>query len=114
MCAGGQPGHVAPNGLVAAAANTSRLGSAHGVPEPRRTNYKPIGRRTKSWIVGIRVAQLCVRVLQIVGAIGILVLMILIDNVDPLTSWVLRLTVSGASLSLSLSAVFPARGNNAG
>ncbi len=69
------------------------LGSAHEVLGPRRNNYKPMGRRTKSFIVGLRRVQLGLRVLELVGALGILVMMILISHVDPVTAWVTRLTV---------------------
>jgi hypothetical protein len=52
-----------------------------------------MSRRKKQWIVRIRFVQLIARVLQLNGAIGLLVLMIIINNVDPLYAWVLRFTV---------------------
>jgi len=52
-----------------------------------------MSRRTKSWVVGMRVVQQGLRGLQLIGAVGILVLMILINNVDMLVSWVMRITV---------------------
>lgn len=66
--------------------------SAQAVPEPRK-QYKALGPRTKWWIKWLRIAQICWRVLQLVAAAGILFLMIIIDNVNPLTAWVLRITV---------------------
>ncbi len=53
-----------------------------------------MSRSTKSWIKGMRVVQLVLRVLELIGAIGLLTLMILTDNVEDLTAWVLRITVS--------------------
>lgn len=49
---------------------------------------------TKAWIKAIRVVQLLARFLELVGATGILVLVILITNIPSLTVWVLRITVS--------------------
>lgn len=74
-------------------ANHRGNGSAHEVLGQRRTDFRQMGRRTKGWIKGMRVVQLGLRVLELNGAIGILVLMILINNVEPLTAWVMRITV---------------------
>ena len=52
-----------------------------------------MSRRTKQWIVWIRWFQLGLRVLQLNGALGLLILTILITNVNEVTSWVLRITV---------------------
>lgn len=61
------------------------------VPEPRK-QYKLLGPRTKSWIRGLRTAQLFLRVLEAIGAAGVLFLFIIIDNVSSLTAWILRIT----------------------
>ena len=61
--------------------------------------YKPMGPTTKQFIVWMRKVQLGLRVLELVGGIGLLGLMILITKVDSLTSWVLRITVSRLSTS---------------
>ena len=53
-----------------------------------------MSRSTKGWIKGMRVVQLVLRVFELIGAIGLLTLMILTDNVEDLTAWVLRITVS--------------------
>lgn len=66
--------------------------SAQAVPEPRK-QYKVLGPRTKGWIKWLRIAQICFRVLQLIAAAGILFLFIIIDNVNLLTAWVMRITV---------------------
>lgn len=71
---------------------TSRNSSAHMVPG-QRSNFRTMGRKTKSWIKGMRVVQLLLRACELVGAVGLLVLMILMTNVDALTGWVVRITV---------------------
>lgn len=53
---------------------------------------------TKAWIKAIRVVQLLVRLLQFIGATGILVLVILITGMPGITTWVLRITVCLASI----------------
>jgi len=52
-----------------------------------------MGRRTKSWIKYMRVVQLVCRALELVGAVGLLILTILLNNIEPLAGWVLRITV---------------------
>ena len=42
----------------------------------------------------MRILQLLFRVLQLIAALGILVLMILIKKVDSVTGWIMRITVS--------------------
>ncbi len=73
--------------------------SAHEILAGRRS-YTPMSRWTKRWIVWMRAVQLGLRVLQLGGAVGILVLMILITNVDPMAAWVMRITVRRAAPSL--------------
>ncbi|KAK3944798.1 hypothetical protein QBC46DRAFT_278791 [Diplogelasinospora grovesii] len=58
----------------------------------RNMNFKRVGPRAKSWIKGSRWAQWFLRILELVGAVGLLILMILINNVDSLTGWVMRIT----------------------
>lgn len=57
--------------------------------------------RAKQWIVWIRWALLGLRVLQLVAALGVLVLMILITDVHEQTSWLLRILVSSQDLGSS-------------
>jgi hypothetical protein len=52
-----------------------------------------MGPRTKSWIKWMRRFQLLVRILQLNSAIGLLVLMILITDVEALAGWIMRITV---------------------
>ncbi|KAH9887821.1 hypothetical protein F4778DRAFT_421590 [Xylariomycetidae sp. FL2044] len=68
--------------------------SAHEVPTGRTTRFRPMSDTTKSGIKWARRCQLVLRSLELVGGLGLLVLMILISNVDPLTAWVMRITVS--------------------
>ena len=56
-----------------------------------------MGRKTKAWIKGMRVVQLVLRVVELVAALGFLALMILINNVEPLTGWVVRIAVCSPS-----------------
>jgi hypothetical protein len=53
-----------------------------------------MSRMTKSWIKGMRTFQLLLRILELNGAIGVLVLVILITGMDDLTAWIMRITVS--------------------
>lgn len=57
-------------------------------------SFKAMSRSTKNWIVRLRYFQLAIRVLELTGALGVLVLMILTTNVDQLTAWILRITAS--------------------
>lgn len=41
----------------------------------------------------MRIAQLCLRALELVGAAGLLALLILLDNIETLAGWVMRITV---------------------
>lgn len=59
----------------------------------RNPHYKVMSDRTKQWIVGARWAQLGLRVLQLVAALGVLALMILMTDVSERTSWLLRILV---------------------
>src|SRR6478609_3405811 len=58
-----------------------------------RSNHITMGPKTRAWIKGMRVVQLCLRVLELIGSIGLLVLMIIITNVEPQAGWVVRITV---------------------
>ncbi|KAK4448106.1 hypothetical protein QBC34DRAFT_119059 [Podospora aff. communis PSN243] len=61
-----------------------------------RSNWVTMGQKTKAWIKGMRVVQLVLRVIEHVANLGLLILMILINNVEPLTGWVLRTTIAVA------------------
>ncbi|KAK5657681.1 hypothetical protein OQA88_2753 [Cercophora sp. LCS_1] len=75
--------------------SVNRHPDSHAVPNGRM-NFGYMGRRTKAWIKGMRKFQLVLRVLELLGAIGLLVLMVLINNVETLTGWVLRVTLAVA------------------
>lgn len=49
----------------------------------------------------MRIVQLAFRVLEMIAAAGILFFMIVIIKVNPLTAWVLRITVSRISHPVS-------------
>ncbi|CAJ2513760.1 Uu.00g018790.m01.CDS01 [Anthostomella pinea] len=70
----------------------NRHPDAHVVPTGRSYNFRPMSDTTKWWIKWTRYFQLVLRALQLVGAAGLLTLMILISNADPITSWVMRIT----------------------
>ncbi|KAK0645544.1 hypothetical protein B0T16DRAFT_373559 [Cercophora newfieldiana] len=73
----------------------NRHPDAHMVPTGR-SNWITMGQKTKAWIKGTRVVQLVLRILEILANIGLLILMIIINNVEPLTGWVLRITIAVA------------------
>ncbi|KAG8419222.1 hypothetical protein J3458_004115 [Metarhizium acridum] len=58
----------------------------------RNNPYLPLGQRMKKWIKGLRNVQLSIRVLEINAAIGSLVLLILIINIDEATGWIMRIS----------------------
>lgn len=69
------------------------LKSAHGVPTARGP-VRPMGATAKWWIKFTRKVQIGLRVLELIAGVGLLGMMILLTKVDPITSWVLRITVS--------------------
>ncbi|TPX08463.1 uncharacterized protein E0L32_010080 [Thyridium curvatum] len=69
----------------------NRHPDAHEVIGQRRP-FRTLGHRTKAWIKGMRKVQLGLRVLEMIGAAGILTLMILINHVSDLVAWVARIT----------------------
>jgi len=74
------------------------------VPNGRRSRYTPMGYRTKSWIKGMRVVQIGLRVIQMIAAGGLITVM----SVAGLMGWVIGVTVSaqlaGCSHTLLTSA----------
>ncbi|KAK0672741.1 hypothetical protein QBC41DRAFT_379597 [Cercophora samala] len=77
-----------PNGPLV---SINRHPDAHVVPTGR-TNFRTLGASTKSWIKGMRVVQLCLRVLELIAALGFLTLCILLKGFEELTGWVMRVT----------------------
>ncbi|KAK0629670.1 hypothetical protein B0T17DRAFT_606846 [Bombardia bombarda] len=78
--------------------SVNRHPDAHMVPSQRSMNFRPIGRRTKAWIRHMRSVQLGLRASELIAAVGLFVLMILINNVEQLTGWVVRITLGVAGL----------------
>ncbi|ROW05494.1 hypothetical protein VSDG_00206 [Cytospora chrysosperma] len=69
----------------------NRHPDAHQFRGPRAP-FKTFGPNTTWWIKWIRGVQLGLRVLELIAAAGILFLFIVIDNVNELTAWVVRIT----------------------
>lgn len=67
------------------------------IPSNRTSTYIPMSDSMKTWIVRVRWVQLAHRVVELVAAMGLVALMILISDVDPLTLWVMRIAVCSAS-----------------
>ncbi|KAI1377559.1 hypothetical protein F4677DRAFT_40658 [Hypoxylon crocopeplum] len=72
---------------------------AHEVPTGRTSQFRPMSSTSKWWIKTMRYIQLFFRVFEMISGAGLLVLMILIDNVDPLTAWVMRITPGVVAIS---------------
>ncbi|OAA44377.1 hypothetical protein NOR_04105 [Metarhizium rileyi] len=70
---------------------------AHMVLSHQSNLYLPLGHRTKIWIKALRKIQLLIRILQINGAIGSLVLLILITNVEEVAGWIMRISPAVAA-----------------
>ncbi|KAL1842615.1 hypothetical protein VTJ49DRAFT_4663 [Mycothermus thermophilus] len=63
---------------------------------PGRKGFKPMSRRTKGWIRGMRVVQLCLRVPQVIAAAGLIVVMIVAGLMSGLFAWVMSTTLGVA------------------
>lgn len=74
--------------------HTDEHASAHVVLTHRSNDYRPLGSKTKALIKGVRVLQLVLRALELVGAAGILALYVLMTNVATVVAWMLRIAVS--------------------
>jgi hypothetical protein len=68
----------------------NRHPDAHMVLNHRNNKFTSMGPRTKSAIKWLRRIQLALRLLEMNGAIGIMILMILFTHVSTITHWVLR------------------------
>ncbi|KAK4140646.1 uncharacterized protein C8A04DRAFT_39734 [Dichotomopilus funicola] len=66
----------------------NRHPDAHMVPNGR-SRFRPMGRRTKGWIKGMRVVQIGLRVIQITAAVGLITVM----SVAGLMGWVMGVTL---------------------
>ncbi|KAM7204442.1 hypothetical protein V8F20_003558 [Naviculisporaceae sp. PSN 640] len=83
----------------------NRHPDAHAVPSHRTRPFKPMGRKTKNWIRYMRKVQLVCRALELIGTTGLLVVMILLNNIDALAGWILRITL-GVNILHCAYAVF--------
>ncbi|KAI1763773.1 hypothetical protein GGR53DRAFT_496466 [Hypoxylon sp. FL1150] len=77
----------------------NRHPDAHEVPTGRTSMIRPMSSSTKSWIKAMRYVQMFFRVFEMIAGGGLLTLMILINNVDPLTAWVMRITPGVVAIS---------------
>ncbi|OTA63810.1 hypothetical protein K449DRAFT_414129 [Hypoxylon sp. EC38] len=77
----------------------NRHPDAHEVPTGRISRFRPLSSTTKWWIKSMRYVQLFLRIFEMIGGAGLLTLMILISNVDPLTAWVMRITPGVVAIS---------------
>lgn len=68
-----------------------------------------MGATAKWWIKFTRKVQIGLRVLEMIAGVGLLGMMILLTNVDPITSWVLRITVSRINKSMLLLLLLTSR-----
>ncbi|KAK3947581.1 hypothetical protein QBC32DRAFT_247452 [Pseudoneurospora amorphoporcata] len=72
-------------------------------PPPVRTiqNFRPMGPRSKRWIILMRKVQLVFRLLQFLGAAGLLVIMIMLNNIKEVPSLVIRIALGIAVIHTS-------------
>ncbi|KFA49539.1 hypothetical protein S40293_02897 [Stachybotrys chartarum IBT 40293] len=85
--------------------SVNRHPDAHMLLNYRSKQHPSLGRRTKASIKWLRRVQLVLRLLQLNAALGLLTLMILITNVEPVTHWILRI-VPGVVAILCLYAIY--------
>lgn len=78
--------------MTSQSANRIAKCSSHGALQ-QRPLYAPLGSKTKGAIKWSRRFQLFLRLLELNGALGIMVLMILFDNVDFATACTIRIAV---------------------
>ncbi|KAK2044045.1 hypothetical protein LZ31DRAFT_554598 [Colletotrichum somersetense] len=76
----------------------NRHPDAHLVLSHRSNNYVSLSPRMKSWIKFIRLVQLGLRAVELIGAAGLLVLLIMLTNIETLASWVMRITPGVATV----------------
>ncbi|TDZ22483.1 hypothetical protein Cob_v004671 [Colletotrichum orbiculare MAFF 240422] len=93
----------------------SRHPDARLVLSHRSNDYVSLSPKTKGWIKVVRIVQLCLRILQFVTAAGILALLVLLNYMEALVGWVMRIT-AGIAIIHCLYAMYhlsrPARGRS--
>ncbi|KAK2006610.1 hypothetical protein LZ32DRAFT_595234 [Colletotrichum eremochloae] len=83
----------------------NRHPDAHLVLSHRSNNYVSLSPRMKSWINSIRLVQLGLRTVELIGAAALLTLLILLTNIETLASWVMRIT-PGVAMAHCLYAIY--------
>jgi hypothetical protein len=48
----------------------------------------------KKKVKAARIVQLILRIIELLGAVGLLVTMVLVTGIDPVTGWLMRIPVS--------------------
>ncbi|KAG9257551.1 uncharacterized protein F5Z01DRAFT_646293 [Emericellopsis atlantica] len=69
----------------------NRHPDAHMVLTHRTNPYAPMGSRTKKAIKWLRRVQLCIRIVQINVALGLLACMVILTNMDAVKGWIMRI-----------------------
>jgi hypothetical protein len=82
---------------------TNLLYSSHLVLPYGNTNAKPMNPSIKKRVKLTRIIQLILRCIELLGAIGLLVTMVLVTGIDPVTGWLMRIPVSVGNYSTVLS-----------
>lgn len=68
---------------------------------PTGITTAPMKGSTKKWIKWLRIVQLALRALCLVGGLGLLVVMIILRGMDESIGWLMRIAVSIHNLCLS-------------
>lgn len=71
----------------------------------QNSHYVPLGGQTKKWIKRLRGVQLLCRILEFNGALGALILLILVTNIDEVTGWIMRI-LPGVAMIHCLYAIY--------
>lgn len=66
----------------------------------QNVQYKPMSAKTPKIVAGVRWTQFSLRILEEVGAIGLLVAVICLKNIETALSWIVRIAVSETKKSV--------------
>lgn len=58
------------------------------------TNVIPMNPSVKKWVKWMRIVLLATRVLEFIAACGLLTMMIILNKVDDVSGWIMRIVVS--------------------
>lgn len=71
------------------------------VQQPRQTDFKPLPEGTKKAVTVTRWIQFALRLVQLIGCVGLLVLVIFVKGALNAEAWIMRIPVSLSSCILS-------------